>query len=93
MSYPKKIYKYRFTDYSKLSDKQLLSEMKGFMNKLEYLSDDQQIDLNFISKAFSNFMNLREIVEEIKARLDPGSLEELNHEISIENIKRKLNLD
>ena len=64
MKFPTTVKKYRITDYSQLSDNDLLKQLQYFIDKAEKIGD-KKYDHKSIKLFFSLFLNFNSLTEEV----------------------------
>ena len=84
MKYPTTVKKYRITDYSQLTDVQLLEQLEYFMDKTEEVQKETYNHMT-IKKAFSLFLNMENLTNELFIR-NPKLMEEIDFQGALEKM-------
>lgn len=84
MKYPTTVKKYRITDYSQLTDVQLLEQLRYFLKRGDEVFTEPYNRFT-IKKNFSLFLNLNSLSEEMFAR-NPKLMEEIDFQGALEKM-------
>lgn len=89
--YPKKIYKYRFTDYQQLSMEEISAEVLSYLNKLNRIQQ-LPVTIDRLNTAMGMFMHIVEAAKALKV-LDPDLVKSKELENEMKHILKNLKIN